>query len=79
MSGYLEDLSVAQQQTLTEFKEKILAEFPVYFPSRNDRECLRFLRARKFDLEKSLLMYRNFLVSSSFGLVDAFDLLCVYF
>jgi hypothetical protein len=37
--------------------EGLLKDFGVY----DDLYLLRFLRARKFDLEKTLLMFKNFL------------------
>lgn len=58
-TGFYGDLSPEQEQTLAMFKQELapLSLDPVKY---DDYFCLRFLRARKFDLDKSLLMVRNF-------------------
>lgn len=58
-SGFLGDLDPEQEQALATFKQELapLSLDPVKY---DDYFCLRFLRARKFDMEKSLLMVRNY-------------------
>ncbi len=53
---------MSQFETLEKFKEKILREnLLTEFGNYDDLYLLRFLRARKFDLEKSFLMFSGFL------------------
>ena len=56
MSGVMGDLSPEQQKSLEVFKEALGEE---KLRQHDDYDFLRFLRARKFDLEKALLMYRS--------------------
>jgi len=58
-TGFYGDLSPEQEQTLSAFKQE-LAPMALDAVRYDDYFCLRFLRARKFDLDKSLLMVRNF-------------------
>ena len=55
------DLSEEQERTLEAFKkhnkDHNLADHPQY----DDYYMLRFLRARKFDMEKSILMFTTFI------------------
>lgn len=53
MSGTLEDLSAEQKQALDTFRETIKAKDYYNEKRHDDRGLLRFLRARKFDLQKS--------------------------
>jgi hypothetical protein len=55
MSGHLGDLSQVQQQALTGFRARLDPEAKV-----DDYTCLRFLRARDFDVEASSAMFANF-------------------
>lgn len=58
-SGFVGDLDQEQEQALVAFKQE-LAPMALDPQRYDDYFYLRFLRARKFDLEKSLLMVRNF-------------------
>jgi hypothetical protein len=60
MSGYIGDLSAAQQTALDAFKQHFTASHP--HRPLTDHECLRFLRARQFNLVNAQDMFRNFLV-----------------
>ena len=57
MSGYVGDLSPEQEAALQEFKT-IVEDIPNK-PDDTDYYYLRWLRARKFDLKKTELMFRN--------------------
>lgn len=57
----MNDLNKTQYATLLKFKEKLLRERLVEdFSQYDDAYLLRFLRARKFILEKSFLMISDF-------------------
>jgi hypothetical protein len=60
-SGFIHDLNKKQNEILIKFrerlaKEKIVEDFSYY----DDLYLLRFLRARKFDIDKSFLMISDF-------------------
>lgn len=60
-SGFMGDLSDTQLQTLNEFKKYIVDEHVTNDPRYDDYYLLRFLRARKFNLEKTIKMFTTFL------------------
>ncbi len=57
MSGHVGDLSPSQETALAAFRAAV-ADIPNK-PEDNDYYYLRWLRARKFDLNKALEMFRN--------------------
>jgi len=59
-SGYLNDCSPEQLATLAKFRKEV--ELMGIFDERfDDPYLLRFLRARKFDLSKTLEMWKNYI------------------
>ncbi|CAH1800708.1 unnamed protein product [Owenia fusiformis] len=56
MSGYLDDLSIVQEEKLKKFRDRVK---DVCTDKHNDYQLLRWLRARDFDLDKSEKMFRN--------------------
>jgi hypothetical protein len=59
---YLSNLTNEQSSTLSNFKNKLLEYDPlINFNLYDDSYLLRFLRARKFDLEKTFEMFIKFL------------------
>ena len=63
-SGYLGDLADYQEQVLCDFK-KFIEEQGTHMghkhPWYNDAYLLKFCRARKFDLDKVIEMWSNFM------------------
>ena len=88
-SGFYDELNQQQYDALQEFKtiltnEKIIPNFEIY----DDLYLLRFLRARKFDLPKTKLMFTNFLkwretekvddIRENFGFEEMFQVKPLY-
>ena len=57
MSGYIGDLSPQQESALQQFKAA-LEDIPNK-PDDTDQDFLKWLRARKFDVRKAEVMFRN--------------------
>lgn len=55
------DMSEGQEKALEEFRKWIKDNNVVDHPQYDDYYLLRFLRARKFDMEKTQLMFKNFI------------------
>jgi hypothetical protein len=60
-TGFMDDLSEEQQQALEAFRKIIVDENLTNDPRYDDYYLLRFLRARQFNLEKTMKMFTNFL------------------
>lgn len=60
-SGFVGDTSPEQDKMLEHFNNHIIETKITEHPQYDDYYLLRFLRARKFDWEKTLLMFENFL------------------
>jgi hypothetical protein len=55
------DMSEEQEKALETFKKYIIEKKITDHPQYDDYYLLRFLRARKFDMEKTILMFTNFM------------------
>jgi CRAL/TRIO, N-terminal domain len=55
------DMSEDQERALEQFKKYIKDNSITDHPQYDDYYLLRFLRARKFEMEKTLLMFNNFM------------------
>ena len=60
-TGFMDDLSESQQAMLDYFRNYLKEEKVTEHPMYDDYYLLRFLRARKFDWDKTKLMFENFL------------------
>ncbi len=54
-------MSEEQEKALETFKKYIIEKKITDHPQYDDYYLLRFLRARKFDMEKTILMFTNFM------------------
>lgn len=67
--GYLNDLSPEQQAVLDQMKDWIHSNDITHNPWHGDYFLLKFCRARKFDLEKVIEMFTNYMeYRKNFGL-----------
>ena len=57
----MEDLSEEQNSALQQFKTYIRDNSITSDPTYDEYYLLRFLRARKFDMDKTKLMFNNFI------------------
>jgi hypothetical protein len=74
--SFWNDLNQTQYDNLQKFKEKLLNDKTLLdFSSYDDLYLLRFLRARKFDITKTALMFENFLKWRKDNQVDEIEVL----
>lgn len=55
------DMSEEQERALEQFKKYIKDNNITDHPQYDDYYLLRFLRARKFEMDKTILMFNNFM------------------
>lgn len=60
LAGHLGHLTIPEQHTLDKFKQQLQEENTYVAEKHDDATLLRFLRARKFDLPKTRLMWDNY-------------------
>ena len=60
-TGFMGDLSEEQEEALEEFRQTIKEEEITNDPRYDDYYLLRFLRARKFNMKKTMEMFTKFL------------------
>ena len=58
---FMGDMNEGQERALEEFKRYLKENNIADHPQYDDYYLLRFLRARKFDMEKTKLMFNNFI------------------
>jgi len=59
--SFMGDMSEDQEKALEQFRKYIKDNNITDHPQYDDYYLLRFLRARKFDMEKTILMFTNFM------------------
>jgi len=59
--SFMGDMSEDQERSLEQFRKYIKDKEITEHPQYDDYYLLRFLRARKFDMEKTILMFTNFM------------------
>ncbi len=61
-SGFYDQLNQEQYNALQQWKQQLSTEFPnLDYTIYDDLYLLRFLRARKFDLTKTMIMFKKFM------------------
>lgn len=60
-SGFMGDMSEEQERALEQFRKYIKENNVTDHPQYDDYYLLRFLRARKFEMDKTILMFNNFI------------------
>lgn len=60
-TGFMNDMSEEQERALEQFRKYIKDNNITDHPQYDDYYLLRFLRARKFEMDKTILMFNNFI------------------